>query len=411
MTDADQVLAWCDELGAISDEPDRLTRPFASDSMRRVNALVGGWMTGAGLAVRRDQIGNLIGRYESDLPGGRTLLIGSHLDSVRGAGKYDGPLGVVVGLAAVKRLHDAGRRLPYAIELVGFADEEGLRFGATYLGSQALAGAFDLSDLDRRDAEGVTMADAVRAFGGDPGVIAGDRWSGGELLGYAEVHIEQGPVLEAHGLAVGVVTAIAGQARYSVELTGEAGHAGTVPMDLRRDALCAAAELVLAVEAVARDTAGLVATVGEVSVQPGAANVVPGSVALSLDVRHQDDAVRSAAAGRILERAAAIGATRRVEVRARLRRETAATPCDPGLSELFAAAIAELGLPVERLASGAGHDAVPMARIAPVGMLFVRCRGGISHNPAESVETEDVAVALNALGRFLELLGQGSGHP
>src|SRR5437868_3248774 len=231
------------------------------------------------------------GRCSPARPGSSPLLLGSHLDSVRDAGKYDGPLGVMVAIAAVQQLHDQNRRLPFAIEVLGFADEEGLRFGSTYLGSRAVAGIFDGRDLDLVDSAGVTMADAIRAFGGDPSGIAEDRLSG-ELLGYCEVHIEQGPVLEARALPVGVVGGIAGQSRILIEFTGVAGHAGTVPMDRRRDALTAAAELVLAAEAAGAAQPGLVATVGRLEVEPGAANVIPGRTTLSLDVRHADDGGR-----------------------------------------------------------------------------------------------------------------------
>ena len=287
-TSASTVMEWCDILGSYSEEPDRLTRPFASRAMRQTNETVAQWMRDAGMTVQQDAVGNLLGRYEAHSAGAKTLLFGSHLDSVRDAGKYDGPLGVMVALACVARLHQRQARLPFAIEVLGFADEEGLRYHSAYLGSRAMTGTFDLEALRLTDAEGITMAEAIRAFGGnpDPHALRTPRWRPDELLGYCEVHIEQGPVLEARNLPVAVVSAIAGQSRISVRFTGEAGHAGTVPMSLRHDALCAAAECVLAVEALGRSTQGLVATVGQVSVQPGASNVIPGQVTLSLDVRH-----------------------------------------------------------------------------------------------------------------------------
>src|SRR6202171_6051681 len=279
----------CDVLGSIIESADRLTRPFASDAMRRAHEHVASWMREAGANVRADNIGNLRGRYEGAPDATATLLLGSPPDPVRDAGKSDGPLGVLVAIAAVQALHDGGSRLPFAIEIVGFADEEGLRYGTTYLGSKALAGAFDDGDLDRTDAEGVTMAEAIKKFGGDPHRIVDDRWSGGEMLGYWEVHIAQGPVLEARGLPVGVVSAIAGQSRYHLTFTGAAAHAGTTPMGHRRDALVAAAKFVQAVEDYAAGKEGLVATVGQLTVEPGAANVVPGEVRLSLDVQHSDE--------------------------------------------------------------------------------------------------------------------------
>src|SRR5712664_2972857 len=257
------VIERCHYLAECTEEPGAITRPFASDAMRCAHVLVGDWMREAGMTVRRDNIGNLRGRYVGMRDS--TLLLGSHLDSVRDAGKYDGPLGVIVAIAAVQRLHDSGKRLPFAIEVLAFADEEGLRFGSTYLGSRAVAGTLDLADLDRVDADGVPMRDAIRAFGGDPERIDDDKWSGERPLGYCEVHIEQGPVLESRDLAVGVVSAIAGQERHRITFTGEAAHAGTTPMDKRRDALVAASVFVQAVEGYARNNHGMVATVGQLS--------------------------------------------------------------------------------------------------------------------------------------------------
>lgn len=394
----------CDVLGSISEEPDRLTRPFASDAMRRAHEHVASWMREAGMNVRTDNIGNLRGRYEA--ASGRTpaLLLGSHLDSVRDAGKYDGPLGVLVAIAAVQALHDADRRLPFAIEVIAFADEEGWRYGTTYLGSKALAGSFDAADLDRADIAGVTMAEAIRSFGGDPDRITEDRWNAGELIGYCEVHIEQGPVLEAHGLPVGVVSAIAGQSRYRLTFTGAAAHAGTTPMNHRKDALVAAAVFVQAVEDHAAIKAGLVATVGELTVVPGAANVVPGEVSLSLDVRHSDDAERLHATKWLIDAAGGIANRRRIDLTTNHISENPTVACSPQLSKLLAQAIEELGHPVTRLASGAGHDAVVMADLTDVAMLFVRCKGGVSHSPAESVAEADVADSIDVLGAFLELL-------
>jgi allantoate deiminase len=395
----------CDVLGSCSDDRDRLTRPFASDAMRRAHEYVTSWMREAGLAVRRDNIGNLRGRYGAAAAGDApTVLLGSHLDSVRDAGKYDGPLGVMVAIATVQRLHDSGSRLPFAIEVVAFADEEGLRYGASYLGSRALAGAFDPSDLDLVDARGVTMADAIRAFGGDSDRLAEDRWNGGRLLGYCEVHIEQGPVLEARDLPLGVVSTISGFSRSAVTFTGKAAHAGTTPMDRRHDALAAAAEFVLAVEAEGRATSGLVATVGQLAVSPGAMNVVPGEVVLSLDVRHTDDAVRAEHVRRLLQGAQDIAKRRGLSVESQRIDEEDSVACSPRLKSLLERAIGELGHPAMQLASGAGHDAVVMSRLTEAAMLFVRCKGGVSHHPAESVADDDVAVAIDVLSKFLELL-------
>jgi len=395
------VIERCQHLARCTKEPDAITRPFASEAMRCAHDSVGEWMREAGMDVRRDNIGNLRGRFEG--AGETTLMLGSHLDSVRDAGKYDGPLGVIVAIAAVQRLHDAGKRLPFAIDVLAFADEEGLRFGSTYLGSRAVAGTFDPADLDRTDGDGITMRDAIRAFGGDPERIVDDRWQGGELLGYCEVHIEQGPVLEARNLPVGVVSAIAGQERHQLTFTGVAAHAGTTPIDKRRDALVAASVFVQAVEDYA-GREGLVATVGQLSVKPGAANVIPGEVTLSLDVRHADDALRLIATRRLLDIAAEIAKHRRMGLKTNQMSEEATVLCSQRLVSRLSQAVRDIGLPVVELASGAGHDAVAMSALTEVGMLFVRCKGGVSHNPAESVKTEDVAVAIDVLSRLLDLL-------
>ncbi|HEV3102277.1 MAG TPA: allantoate amidohydrolase [Candidatus Dormibacteraeota bacterium] len=400
------VIERCHYLATCTEDPGAITRPFASEAMRCAHERVSEWMREAGMTVRRDNAGNLRGRYEGAGAGGATLLLGSHLDSVRDAGKYDGPLGVMVAIAAVQRLHDAGKRLPFVIEVLAFADEEGLRFGSTYLGSRAVAGTFDLTDLDRVDAGGVTMREAMRLFGGDPERIDEDRWSGGNLLGYCEVHIEQGPVLEARDLPVGIVPAISGQNRSSLVFKGEAGHAGTVPMDRRRDALVAASAFVQAVEGYASAGAGLVATVGQLTVRPGAANVVPGEVTLSLDVRHHDDGERVIASRHLLDIAAEIARSRHIALAISHVSENAAVACSPRLVSLLSQSVGDTGHPVFQLPSGAGHDAVTMSAITDVAMLFVRCKGGVSHNPAESVTTDDVAVSIDVLSRFLELLPQ-----
>jgi len=416
------VLERCDALAAFSEEPDRLTRRFATDALRLAGASVADWMRAAGMAVGRDAIGNVVGRYAGageaasasyesasgfERPAGApTLLMGSHLDTVRGAGRYDGMLGVLVAIACVQRLYDAGRTLPFALEVMGFADEEGVRYGTAYLGSSVVAGRFDPAYLDRRDADGVAMADAIRAFGGDVEGLTAARRDLAGVIGYCEVHIEQGPVLEAEDLPVGVVSAIAGQTRARVTFEGAAGHAGTVPMSLRRDALCAASEWIVAAEADARAEEALVATVGELATEPGASNVIPGRVVVSLDLRHGDDATREAARERLRERAVAIGAARGVDVDWSVVQETSAVGCAAGLTGLLAEAVAAAGHRVARLPSGAGHDAAVMAEIAPVAMLFVRCEGGISHNPAEAVQVADVAAAIDVTSRFLELLAR-----
>jgi allantoate deiminase len=403
---ATTVMERCELLGNISEEPGRLTRPFGSQAMREANDIVSGWMRVAGMTTRFDEIGNLIGRYEGT--GNETLVFGSHLDTVRDAGRYDGQLGVMVALTCVQQLHDRGERLPYAIEVVAFADEEGLRFGTTFLGSSVYAGAFDESRLNLEDRNGVTLREAVRAFGGDPGALYGRR--NGDLLGYCEVHIEQGPVLEQEDLPVGVVTAINGQSRVRAGFIGKAGHAGTVPMEGRRDALCAAAEFVLEVESAAKAQPGSVATVGEISALPGAVNVIPGEVEHSLDLRHPEDAARERLRNHLERRAREIAASRGCELRWQLRQETPAVPADPELSALLGRAVEDSGVSVHKLPSGAGHDAAQMAALTSVAMLFVRCREGISHNPAESVRREDVGAAIEVMSRFLTLLAQDVRH-
>ena len=377
----------CDELGAISEEPGRLTRTFASPAMRRANKLVGSWMRDAGLQVREDAAFNLLGRWNSTQRGAKTFLLGSHLDTVRDAGKYDGPLGVLAAIAAVQSLRERGVKLPFNLEVVGFSDEEGVRYQTAYLGSRAFAGTLTAADLERIKEKQIIKARRRR----------------GEFLGYAEVHIEQGPVLEKQNLPVGIVTAIAGQSRLRVEFHGVAGHAGTVPMNLRHDALAGAAELVLAAE-----RCGVTATVGKLEVAPGASNVIPGIVSLTLDVRDQNDARRLAAVRSLHAQANAIAKRRGLKIVWTPVQQTAAVHCDKTLTRIFSKCVARRGLEVLKLPSGAGHDAAALSVICPVAMLFVRCKGGISHNPAESVKTADVRVAVEALSDFIMQLAKST---
>ncbi len=412
---ANTIMERANALGAISEEPDRRTRRYGTPAMRQVNDLVAEWMRAAGMSVRRDAIGNLIGRYEAATPGSsmgaKTLLLGSHLDTVRDAGKYDGPLGVLTALAAVERLHARAERLPYAIEVYAFADEEGLRYHSGYLGSRVVAGAWNPDYMAVTDTDGIPLARAIRDFGGDPdpAALAAATRPADDLLGYVEVHIEQGPVLEHRDLPVGIVTAIQAASRRTVVFTGEAGHAGTVPMALRHDALTAAAEFVLAVERVGRETSGLVATVGQLAVEPGASNVIPGRVVLSLDVRHPDAETLREAVRALEARSEEIAAGRGARVEWNEAGIGAAVECSPRLRALLARAVAEAGVEPFELPSGAGHDGVTLSRLTEIAMLFVRCAGGVSHNPAESVTTADVAVALDVLERFLALLAESGG--
>jgi allantoate deiminase len=402
--DAARVLRRCAALGAISEEPDRLTRRYGTPAMRAVNAQVAEWMRAAAIDARQDHVGNLIGRYAGATPEAGTLLLGSHLDTVRDAGRYDGPLGVLVALAVVERLHARGQRLPYAIETLAFADEEGLRYQSGYLGSSVYAGSFDAATLARPDADGIPLADAIRAFGGDPEALAGDARAKDDLLGYYEVHIEQGPVLEARDLPVGIVSSIQGASRFNVRFIGQAGHAGTVPPAMRHDALAGAAAFVLAVERQARATPNLVATVGQLTVQPGASNVIPGAAALSLDVRHPQDSARQAACRALQAAAASIASERGLELEWEPLGSSRSVECAPRLAGLLERAIAARGLAPLRLASGAGHDGVMLSRLTRIAMLFVRCAGGVSHHPAESVTQADVAVAIAVLEDALALL-------
>ena len=393
-------------LAKISDEPGNLTRTFASPAMRRANELVGGWMRGAGMKTRTDAIGNLIGHYAGQKPGAKILLLGSHLDTVRNAGNFDGPLGVVLAVACVEELHRQKVRLPFAIEVIGFADEEGVRYQTGYLGSKVLAGCFDERDLRRKDADGISMADAIKHFGGNPAKLKSARLNPKNLLGYVEVHIEQGPVLEQRNLAVGIVTAIAGQSRFKISFTGHAGHAGTVPMDLRQDALCAAAEFIVAVENFARKTNGLVATVGQIHAEPGASNVIPGAATLTLDVRHRKDSVRLAGCAALQKLARRIAGARTTRMAWQSIQQTASVPCSPQLSGRLKRAVKRHQRELVTLPSGAGHDAAVMAQIIPAAMLFVRCKGGVSHHPAESVKPADVHTAIEVLEDFIQTLAK-----
>ena len=359
------------------------------------------WMRAAGMTARIDAIGNVVGRYEGQAPGAPALLTGSHIDTVRDAGAYDGNLGVALPIACIGELHAQGERLPFAVEVIAFGDEEGVRFPTTLSGSRAVAGSFDPAVLALQDEAGVTLADALLAFGGDPNAVAREARRREDVLAFVEVHIEQGPVLEDAGLPVGIVTAISGACRFTIEVGGMAGHAGTLPMGLRRDALAGAAEMLLAIERRAGGSEGLVATAGCLEVSPGAANVVPGRVQFTLDIRAPDDSLRCAAFDDIRERTEAIARRRNLALAIEEFHEAAAVACAPALMTQLEDAITRCGHRPLRLPSGAGHDAMAMAALCPVAMLFLRCGGGVSHNPAESVAPEDVDVAAQVFLDFL----------
>jgi allantoate deiminase len=399
----DEIVARIGLLAAISESPQHLARIFLTAEHRAAADLLLGWMREAGMSAHLDAIGNVCGRYEGDRPGLPCLMLGSHYDTVRDAGKWDGPLGIITAISCVADLHRRGRRLPFAIEITGFADEEGVRFASTLLGSRAVAGTFDESVLGAKDLTGLSMRDALVQFGLDPqhiGAAARDR---GELHAYVELHIEQGPVLEGQNLPVGVVTAISGATRLAVWLTGMAGHAGTVPMKLRRDALAGTAECIVAIEQACRtDHDGLVGTVGSIQALPGATNVIPGQVSFTIDMRAPADAHRKSAVADIISRIEAIAGRRQLALQIDVTHENRTVPCASWLQDQVSDAIAGEGYRVFELPSGAGHDGMAMIDIADVGMIFVRCRGGISHHPDEHVDLGDADAGARVLLRLIE---------
>ena len=402
MLDPGRIMERCEALARHSELPGGLTRVFLSPEQRAATDKVLGWMRDAGMEAKLDAIGNAAGRYEGNRPGLPCLMLGSHLDTVRDAGKYDGMLGVISAIECVHALNSAKKRLPFAIEVVGFGDEEGVRFGTTLLGSRAVAGIFDSQVLKAKDPQGKTMADALREFGLDPDGIPKLARKKSQVLAYAELHIEQGPVLEAEGLAVGVVTAINGFSRLRVTLRGAAGHAGTVPMKLRRDALAATAECVLAVERIARGHPELVGTVGRLEARPGAINVIPGEVMFTVDVRAPQDALRNDAVSSIRIEIQNIAKKRTLPCEIETLQEFGVTACAPRLMEQMDRAVASQGFKVRRLPSGAGHDGMALGAITDICMLFVRCKGGISHSPLESITQDDAAAGVRVLMAFIE---------
>jgi allantoate deiminase len=410
---AKEALRRCDVAASFTEEAGGITRTFLCDAMRGLHEEVTRWMSAAGMGVHVDSAGNLIGHYHGTDPRLPVQMIGSHLDSVPDAGKYDGVLGVMLGIAAVQALE--GRKLPFGIDVVSFSEEEGVRYRAPFLGSRAVAGEFDRQLFQRCDGQGVSMDQAFRLFGLDAGRIAEAAYPAGRIGGYLEVHIEQGPVLESLAAPVGVVDGITGQSRLWATFTGRAGHAGTLPMLGRRDALAAAAELVLEVERIALETPELRATVGSLNVSPGATNVVPGTARLCIDLRHAHDESRMAAVAEIAHRAEALSGRRGVSFRIDEAEHHRAVPADGRLSSLLGEAVTASGQAIQRLSSGAGHDAGVMAAVCPMAMLFVRSPGGVSHSPDERVLEEDVRVALDVVVRYLMLLAGREGaaidHP
>jgi hydantoinase/carbamoylase family amidase len=397
------IMRCAAQLAQHTEAPGMMTRTYLSDAHHGAAALLAQWMTDAGMQVRRDAAGNVIGRYEGLTAGAPALLTGSHFDTVRNGGIYDGNLGIILPIACIARWHREGQRFPHAIEVIAFAEEEGVRFKATLLGSRAIAGTFDYSVLERRDEAGISMREAIAAAGFDAAALPAAAAPRDAVLAFVEVHIEQGPVLLDEGLPVGVVTAISGASRFMVRASGLAGHAGTVPMGLRRDAAMTAAEIGLYIERRCTGTPGLVGTVGVLEVPNGAANVVPGNAVFTIDIRAEQDAVRLAAVADVLREMQAIGARRNVQLDINQTHDAASVPCAPWLQAQFAAAIAGLGMPLRRLPSGAGHDAMAVAALTDVAMLFVRCgNGGISHHPDETMTAGDAQAAADVFTRFVE---------
>jgi allantoate deiminase len=402
---AEKVIARCRLLAQFTEEPGQIKRTFLSLAMRDCMQAVQQWMEAAGMRVFTDAAGNLRGRY----PGtsNRSLMIGSHLDSVPNSGAFDGILGVMMGLALVESLE--GQMLPFSIEVIAFSEEEGVRFHLPFIGSRAVVGRLDQALLEMKDADGTSVANAIHSFGLDtaklPGCVLGY-----DVAGFLEFHIEQGSVLESEDLSLGVVKAIAGQTRAQITFTGQARHAGTTPMRLRKDAVAGAAEWVSEVERVALATAGLMATVGDLRTHPGAGNVIAGQLRASLDVRHENDEVRHGTVRHLLDSASAIAQRRGLTVSHSVQMDQPAVAMDAGLCALAMEAIRDAGITPPNMISGAGHDAMILAERVPAAMIFLRSPGGISHHPDETVRLADVENALVAGGLFLRKFVQET-HP
>jgi allantoate deiminase len=395
------IIDRCREIARCTEIPGEITRRFLTPPMREVHKLVRGWMESTGMTVQVDAVGNLRGLWPGSEPERPRLLIGSHLDTVPNAGAFDGILGVILALAVVEELR--GRHLPFAIEVIGFSEEEGVRFSKPFLGSLAVVGKLEAETLARTDGNGISVREAIQAYGLDPALLPAATLSK-ESFAYLEFHIEQGPLLESEDASLGIVEALVGQTRMQFIFTGHANHAGTTPMHLRHDAMAASAEWIVAVEDYASSHAGLVATVGKIEASPDAVNVIAGRVTASLDVRHADDTIRKAAITAIIENAKTAAETRGVEVTAKTLLEQPAVPLNPHLTAILQNAAAKAGFPSRRMTSGAGHDAMILAPIIPSTMLFLRSPGGVSHHPDESVLPQDVEAALATAMEFLAQL-------
>jgi allantoate deiminase len=395
-----------EELASFTEEPGRLTRRYLSQAHMQAADLVAQWMRQAGLATSTDALGSVHGRLEGAIPGLPALVLGSHIDTVIDGGKYDGALGVLTAIAAVEEIGERGDPLPFALEVYAFGDEEGVRFPTTLLSSLAVAGRLNPEWLESRDSDGISVAEALAALGLDRAAIPGIARRKEEILAYFELHIEQGPQLDAAGLPLGVVTGMSGPVRLEVSVKGEAGHAGTVPMDKRRDALAAASEMILAVEAAAASHTAVVGTVGRLLVEPGAINVIPGHSRFTLDLRSPDDARRGQVEAAIRRAVADIAGRRRVEANIAILHQGRALDFDADIIAACATAIRRTGVEPLELHSGAGHDAIAFVGFCPTGMMFVRCRDGISHNPAEQITLEDADIAQRALVAFVDVMAE-----
>jgi allantoate deiminase len=404
-TRAEEVVARCRKLATFSESVHGTTRTFLSPPMYDCHAELSKWLKAAGAEAHVDAAGNLRGFYAADRSDAPRILVGSHLDTVPNAGAFDGVLGVVLAIALVEELN--GRRLPFAIEVVGFSEEEGVRFGTPFIGSRALVGRLDDELLNRRDQQGISVRSAIEQFGLRPSKM-GHALLHQDAIAFLEFHIEQGPVLESLRRPLAVVEAIAGQTRMEFVFLGRANHAGTTPMHLRHDAVAAAAEWTIAVERLAKSVPELVATVGRVVAKPGAVNVIAGETHLTLDVRHRSDDVRSNALTALIKEAEEIAQRRGLSVQHVLLLDQKAVAMDSSLAKQIENAIRKTGCEPHRMVSGAGHDAMILAEKVPAGMIFLRTPGGISHDPSETVLTEDVAKAIECGSHLLEQLAASS---
>ena len=407
-----RVMQRCDELATCSEDSKCLTRTFCCGAMQRAHDLVRSWMRDIGMSTRFDALGNLVGRYEPHAGTRKVFLVGSHLDTVVNAGRFDGALGVVLGIGTVELLRNVTAKLPFALDVVGFSEEEGVRFNTPFLGSRAAAGVFDPGLFQLADINGCTVRQALIDFGANPDDLTASCYSPQELIGFLEPHIEQGPILDRAQQPAAVVSAIAGQTRAAFQFQGTAGHAGTVPHGLRHDALAAAAEFVTRVEQLGQTTDGLFATVGNIVVEPNVSNVIAQQAQVRLDLRHEYDNVRLEAFDQIQGFADDCARRRGVAAEVIQCEQQPAVPMNAELTAELEAVFPEAGLSRHRLVSGAGHDAVMLARLVPTAMLFIRCRDGVSHHPDESVDVADVEVALEVLLRlFTRLSKRNRSHP